>query len=319
MSTIADAAANASAAAADAGAKAAAGAADTGANAAANATDAGANAADAASPSTDSDTDTDTKTTTDAKPVAIAVTDDNPVLGRTFTKAASKFKRKSPGKTALVLGGTGQVGREVVKHLMASDAFDKVAVFARRPIEYTGANAEKLVQNPIDFEDSEKLKSDFSGFTHAFSCLGTTRSKSGSDGFYKVDHDYALNAARACKEAGVEHYSICSSAGADKSSRMLYMRTKGEVESEVVGMGFPRASVFRPAMLECRREESRPVEKLASLILPVVKLIMPNSAAIPTSTVAWAMVSNAFAPVEAPATESFSNADMLDKFKKAKK
>ncbi|KAJ2251498.1 Oxidoreductase htatip2 [Coemansia sp. RSA 455] len=252
-------------------------------------------------------------------PLKIAVTDENPVLGRTFTKAAGKFKTRSPGKSVLVLGGTGEVGREVVKHLMASGAFDKVTVFARRPIEYTGANADKLVQKPIDFENEEQLKTEFAGHTHAFSCLGTTRSKSGKDGFYKVDHDYALNAARACKEAGIEHYSIVSSAGANKASRFLYTRTKGEVDSEVLGMGFPRASVFRPAMLECHREESRAVEKLATLMLPLFKLAMPMSVAIPTSTAAWTMVSNAFAPVETPATETFSNADMLEKFQKAKK
>ncbi|KAJ2821783.1 Oxidoreductase htatip2 [Coemansia furcata] len=271
---------------------------------------------DASTPSTPSTAST---APASAAPLKIAVTDTDPVLGRTFTKAAGKFKTKSPGKSALVIGGTGEVGREVVKHLMASDAFDKVGVFARRPIEYTGPNAEKLVQKPIDFENDEQLKADFAGFTHAFSCLGTTRSKSGKDGFYKVDHDYVLSAARACKEAGVEHYSIVSSAGANKSSRFLFTRTKGEVDSEVLGMGFPRTSVFRPAMLECHREESRPVEKMASLVMPLFKLAMPMSVAIPTSTVAWAMVSNSFARVEAPATETFSNSDMLERFQKAKK
>ncbi|KAJ2491510.1 Oxidoreductase htatip2 [Coemansia sp. RSA 2052] len=270
--------------------------------------------------STATSTSTSTSESPEApSPLLIAVTDDNPVLGKTFTKAAGKFKTKSPGKSVLVLGGTGQVGREVVKHLMASDAFDRVAVFTRRPIEYTGPNADKLVQKPIDFENEEQLKADFAGFTHAFSCLGATRSKSGSDGFYKVDHDYALNAVRACKEAGIEHFSICSSMGANKASRFLYTRTKGEVDSEVLGMGFPRASVFRPAMLECQREEKRTVEKLASYVLPLFKLVMPMSAAIPTSTVAWAMVSNAFASVEPPATETFTNSAMLERFQKAKK
>ncbi|KAJ2885078.1 Oxidoreductase htatip2, partial [Coemansia aciculifera] len=210
---------------------------------------AAAEAPQAASTSASTSTSTSTSPAEGPTPLPIAVTDDNPVLGKTFTKAATKFKTKSPGKSALVLGGTGEVGREVVKHLMAANAFDSVTVFTRRPIEYTGPNADKLVQKPIDFENEEQLKTDFAGITHAFSCLGTTRNKSGADGFYKVDHDYVLNAARACKEAGIEHYSVCSSMGASKTSRFLYTRTKGEVESDVLGMGFPRASVFRPAML----------------------------------------------------------------------
>ncbi|KAJ2742392.1 Oxidoreductase htatip2, partial [Coemansia sp. BCRC 34490] len=143
---------------------------------------------------------------------------DNIFHGSNFTKAANEFKERAPGRNALVLGGTGEVGREVVKHLMVSDAFDKVTVFTRRPIEYTGAHAEKLVQKPVDFENAEQLERDFAGHSYAFCCLGTPRGRSGIDTYYKVDHDYVVNAARACKAADVEHYSICSSAGADKNS-----------------------------------------------------------------------------------------------------
>lgn len=248
--------------------------------------------------------------------VKIAAISDKLALGESFIKAASKFKETGKPKTALVLGGTGEVGREVVKHLLASDAFDKVTVLTRRPIEYSGANADKLVQKPVDFEDNQKMEADFAGHTHAFSCLGTTRAKSGPDGFYKIDHDYVMNAAQACHKVGVEHYSICSAAGANKSSTLLYSRTKGEVDDEVQRLGFPRVSIYRPAMLECDRHESRPLERMGMLLLPVLKLVAPKSLAIPTSTVAWAMVSNTFTNADSTKPEIVSNAEMLDMFNK---
>ncbi|KAJ2161090.1 Oxidoreductase htatip2 [Coemansia sp. RSA 552] len=247
------------------------------------------------------------------------VVSDKLVLGSGFRKAAEEFKAQCPGKSALVLGATGEVGREVVKHLMASDAFDKVTVFARRPIEFTGAHAEKLVQKPVDFEDTEQLQRDFAGHTHAFTCLGTTRSKSGKDGFYKVDHDYILNAAKACKEANVEHYSLCSSGGADKDSSFFYMKTKGEVDSEVQQMGFPRVSIFRPGMLICDREDSRVVEGMGRMMAPLLNFIAPNRWVIETSTVGWAMVNNAFQKTaETPTAEIIDNKQMLDAFQKDK-
>ncbi|KAJ1731852.1 Oxidoreductase htatip2 [Coemansia biformis] len=248
-----------------------------------------------------------------ASPVTIDA--ETPVLGEGFTSAASAFKERSPGRCALVMGGTGQVGREVVKHLLASDAFAKVTVLTRRPIEYAGANAEKLEQKSVDYENTEQLERDTAGHTHAFFCLGTTRAKSGSDGFYKVDHDYALNAARACKAAGVEHYSVCSSSGASKDSRFLYTRAKGEVDAEVQSMGFPRASIFRPAMLMCHRDEARLLERVAGFVMPAINYVLPNKASIPTSTVAWAMVSNAFKAVDTPVSETVSNAQMLQAFR----
>ncbi|KAJ2824475.1 Oxidoreductase htatip2 [Coemansia erecta] len=245
------------------------------------------------------------------------VVDDSLALGESFTKAASEFKASNPGKSALVIGSTGEVGREVVKHLMASDAFGKVTVFARRPIEYTGPNADKLEQKSVDFENTEQLERDFAGHTHAFSCLGTTRAKEGKDFFYKVDHKYALNAAKACKAANVEHYSNCSSAGADKNSMFLYTKTKGEVDSDIQDMGFPRVSIFRPGMLLCDREESRPMEKVASYVMPLLNYVMPGKMAVPTSTVAWAMVNNAFKKVDTPVNELMNNKQIVDEFKKS--
>ncbi|KAJ2783648.1 Oxidoreductase htatip2 [Coemansia interrupta] len=247
---------------------------------------------------------------------SLKISSEKIVLGKGFTQAANEFKENTPGKSALVLGGTGEVGREVVKHLLASGAFDTVTVFTRRPIEYTGSNSDKLIQKPIDFENEEQLKKDFTGHSHAYSCLGTTRSKSGKDGFYKVDHDYVLNAAKACKAANVENYSICSSTGADKNSHFLYTRTKGEVDDEVQKIGFANVSVFRPAMIECDREDSRIMEKMASYVVPVLKLVFPKSVGIRSSTIAWSMVYNSIHPTKDRESNIYSNADMLNMFEK---
>ncbi|KAJ2760791.1 Oxidoreductase htatip2 [Coemansia sp. BCRC 34490] len=251
---------------------------------------------------------------------ALKIALDNIVLGSKFTKAASEFKERAPGRNALVLGGTGEVGREVIKHLMASDAFDKVTVFTRRPIEYTGAHAEKLVQKPVDFENTEQLERDFAGHSHAFCCLGTPRGRSGIDTYYKVDHDYVVNSAKACKTANVEHYSICTTSGADKNSMFSYMKAKGQAEDEIQNMGFPRVSIFRPAMLLCDSDDARLLEKTVMYPVRFLNKLIPGVLAIPTSTVAWAMVSNAFAaPKKTPLTEAFGNTDMHKVFVEAQK
>ncbi|KAI7821483.1 hypothetical protein BX661DRAFT_188395, partial [Kickxella alabastrina] len=155
-----------------------------------------------------------------------------------------------------VLGGTA---------LLASDAFERVTVFTRRPIDITGTN-------------SDKLESDFAGHTHAFSCLGASRWKNGSDGFYKVDHDYMLNAATACKKVQVENYSICSTKGADKTH-----------------------ASYMPGL------KARSTTKIFSYLLPV-------SAAVSSSTIAWSMVFNALKPSETSRSVIFENSDMVNTF-----
>ncbi|KAJ1900540.1 Oxidoreductase htatip2 [Kickxella alabastrina] len=251
-----------------------------------------------------------------ATTAALKVSVDNIILGKGFLEAAREFKMQTPGKSALVLGGTGEVGREVIKHLLASDAFDRVTVFTRRPIDITGTNSDKVVQKPVDFENIAQLERNFAGHTHAFSCLGASRWKNGSDGFYKVDHDYMLNAATACKKVQVENYYICSTKGADKTSRFLYARVKGEVDDEVMTMGFAHASVYRPGMIECDRVDARPLERIFSYLLPVVKLVFPKSAAVSSSTIAWSMVFDALKPSETSKSVVFENSDMMNTFEK---
>ncbi|ORX72307.1 hypothetical protein DL89DRAFT_321366 [Linderina pennispora] len=215
----------------------------------------------------------------------VKILGDSISLSGAFQRAAEGFVNRTPHRSALVLGATGEVGREVVGHLLASGAFEKVTVFVRRPIEYSGPHADRLEQKPIDFEDTAKMQGDFAGHTHAFSCLGTTRAKSGPEGFYKIDHDYTMNAARACKAAEIR--------------ALLDLQLGG-------GLGFPRVSVFRPAMLECDRGEARWMERMVTAALPVLKAFAAKSVAIKTST------------VETPVAEIISNADMHNAFESSK-
>ena len=66
----------------------------------------------------------------------------------------------------------------------------------------------------IDFDKLEEHKEAFNEGEVAFCCLGTTRGKSGADGFIKVDYDYVVNTAKLLKENGVcKDYHLVSSKG----------------------------------------------------------------------------------------------------------
>ena len=48
---------------------------------------------------------------------------------------------------------------------------------------------------------------------HVFCLLGTTRAKSGPEGFVKIDKDYVLNVAQAARDANVPHFHLMTSQG----------------------------------------------------------------------------------------------------------
>lgn len=49
---------------------------------------------------------------------------------------------------AFIVGGTGEVGKPLLKELLASSSYSAVVAFARHPINYTGPGKEKLVRAP---------------------------------------------------------------------------------------------------------------------------------------------------------------------------
>lgn len=54
---------------------------------------------------------------------------------------------------------------------------------------------------------------------------------------------------QACKQAGVEHFELLGSVGANAKPSNFYLRTKGELEEGLKALGFARLSLFRPSMI----------------------------------------------------------------------
>lgn len=66
----------------------------------------------------------------------------NPPWGTTI----STFKNAVPGpRKCFVVGGTGEVGKCLVKQILSSNAFDRVVVPTRRSLQYDGPNRDLLV------------------------------------------------------------------------------------------------------------------------------------------------------------------------------
>jgi uncharacterized protein YbjT (DUF2867 family) len=178
--------------------------------------------------------------------------------------------------TLLLAGATGLVGSRVLA--LVPDALP----VSRRPAGKPGVVA--------DFDDLPPLPP----ARTAICTLGTTRAKAGSDAAFRaVDHDAVLAFARAAQTAGVQHFLLVSSIGADPRARLLYPRTKGEVEAALAQMGFARLDIVQPGLLLGPRGERRPVEAFMQWAAPLMELVLPASldhwGAVPATTVALAL------------------------------
>lgn len=158
------------------------------------------------------------------------------------------------GLTAFVIGATGEVGKELTKVLASNEAFSKIVTIGRRQIDIEDEKHKIIEQKIVDFEKLQDYASTFTGFDVGYCCLGTTRGKSGTNGFVKVDRDYVAECAQLAKQGGCKQFHMVTAQGSNKNSWMLYPRTKGEVEEMVTNMCFDKLFIYRPGLLLCDRD-----------------------------------------------------------------
>ena len=193
-------------------------------------------------------------------------------------------------KTALVVGATSLVGKELVKVLLASDKYNKIIVWVRQTV---GIDHKKLEEKQIHFEILNSYEID-KAVDHLYCCLGTTIKKAGTQKAFKaVDFGYPLLLAGKAKDAGVQQFIIISAMGAAVNAMSFYSRTKGEMEEALQRLDLHGLQIVRPSLLLGKREEFRIGEQLAAMLAGLIPFLFIGSLKkykpIPVREVAYAM------------------------------
>ena len=200
--------------------------------------------------------------------------------------------QNNPLRTALVIGSTGMVGRELIKQLCESSEFEQVISFVRRS---SGFSHPKLQEHVVDFDQPESWKELLKGDV-LFSCMGTTLAAAGSKASqYKVDYTYQYETARMAAENNVPVYVLVSSTGANANSALFYPKIKGQLDEAVQKLGFKSVQILRPGQLYGKRQQKRSAELFAvKMMFAINKLgLFKKYKPIHASEVAKAMISAA--------------------------
>lgn len=189
-------------------------------------------------------------------------------------------------KTALIIGGTGLIGKQLTHLLLGDKRYSKVTLLVRQPMNLIHQKMEQ-VQFDFDHPDEKQIVAD-----DIYCCLGTTKSNAGSKAaFYKIDFEYVTRIAAIAHKNGVKRFALVSSMGADKNSFFYYNKVKGLVEEAISDTGFEGCFIFRPSLLLGHRSEFRFGESFAKLMFRVFSFLVPKKyKPIEGSKVAKAMV-----------------------------
>jgi uncharacterized protein YbjT (DUF2867 family) len=193
-------------------------------------------------------------------------------------------------KVILLAGASGFVGNLALDALLDSTDISRVYAITRRPL---GREHPRLANRIVQFE---QIESQLKGLTcqAALCSVGTTIRQAGSEqAFREVDFDAVLAFARTAKAAQAQRFVVVSSAGADPKSKNFYLRTKGEMEEALAGVGFTSLDILQPSLLLGWRREIRPLELLGTAFAPLINPFLTGKRepfrAIPARTVAAAM------------------------------
>jgi uncharacterized protein YbjT (DUF2867 family) len=148
-----------------------------------------------------------------------------------------------------VLGGSGFIGRYIVKRLAARGEVIAVGCRNAEAAKYLKplGDVGQIVPLNVGIGDDTLLPAFLAGNDSLVNCVGILR-ESGAQTFELVHHTGPARLARFAREAGVDRFVHISAIGADLQSSSAYARTKAAGE-QAVRDAFPTVTILRPSVV----------------------------------------------------------------------
>lgn len=162
--------------------------------------------------------------------------------------------------TALILGGTGLVGSQLVQLLIEDKRFETVELLTRRELNEREL---KVLTHVVDFNNLEILPL-ISKVDILFIAFGSTMKKAGSKAKQiEIDVNIPTKVMQLAKKYGIEKCVLISSLGVSAKSPFFYSRMKAQLDENARKIGFDELIIIKPSMLDGNRTEKRLGEKLS--------------------------------------------------------
>lgn len=153
------------------------------------------------------------------------------------------------GKLAVVIGGSGFIGRNVVRELARRGW--RVRVGVRRPHQAQFlrpmGTVGQIQLKQVNIRHRPSIAEALKGADAVINLVGLLY-QDGANRFDAVQAAGAASVAQLAAEAGVQRFVHLSAIGADAQSNSLYARTKGEGERAVLD-AVPDATILRPSIV----------------------------------------------------------------------
>lgn len=175
-------------------------------------------------------------------------------------------------KKACVFGGSGFIGRQVVRELARQGYIIKVAARVPERAYYlkTAGTVGQIVPFACNYGDAASLRDAVRGCDVVVNCIGILFEK-GKNTFQKIHVDLPKAIAKACADEKVGRFVHISSLGCD-DSLSKYGKSKRTGEAGIFGVN-QSATILRPGVVFGAEDEFFNMFARLSMVLPFLPLI----------------------------------------------
>lgn len=217
--------------------------------------------------------------------------------------------------SVIVAGATGLIGSHVLELLIDEPAVEHIYALSRRALDsqFNSSKLHTLIHSDLQVTSWDDTKATPN---LGVICLGSTKKKAGSkEALRKVDVELVSQVAQSMKFIGVERLAVVSSYGASARSYSHYLKCKGQMEQNLMRIGFKQLFIARPGPLVGERAQPRADEKLLQSIFPLLspfmigkyKNLRPIQSKDVAQTMLFRLFENNFQNIEI-----YSSSDMLN-------
>jgi uncharacterized protein YbjT (DUF2867 family) len=175
-------------------------------------------------------------------------------------------------KQACIFGGTGFIGRQIVRDLARQGYTIKVASRSPERAYFlrTAGNVGQIVPFACDYSDDASLRAAVKGCDVVINCIGILFEK-GKNSFTRIHTELPRAIGKACAAEKIQKLIHISALGCDQAhSKYAKSKRNGEM---AVFENFPRATILRPSVVFGVEDNFFNMFAKLSVVLPMLPLI----------------------------------------------